>query len=262
MLGGEPLSIHQSYLPKHKLTIQNFGDFSFSKLSHFSQFEPVSMYASQTPRSCDLKVYQDLFMYTFILNNIKPGSRLLEIGGGDSRMIAWLKNDYEIWNLDKLEGRGFGPKNLSEPTGFRLVKDYIGAFSSELPDHYFDLVFSISTIEHIPEDQTTVDRCILDIERLLAQQGISIHCVDAFLHTDHIVVHPLVKQILKQNKSARTILDFETISNDTDLWRLPVYAYYTRWFPLTKRRLKLFGRPFSINVVWQKVFQNTFAFSE
>lgn len=252
VLGGKPLGMNRSPLVDPLLTVQNFEEFSYSKSSHFDQFLRVSIYANQTPKSCDLKIYQDLFMYTFIQNNIKPGSRLLEIGGGESRIIRWLKKDYEIWNLDKLEGVGFGPKDLGEHTGFQLVKDYIGSFSSELPDYYFDMIFSISTIEHIPEDHTTVKRCIADIDRLLTRKGISVHCIDAFLHTDQIVVHPLVKQVLKVNKNARTILDFETISNDKDLWCLPAFAYYTRWYPLTKRRLRSFGKPFSMNLLWQK----------
>jgi ubiquinone/menaquinone biosynthesis C-methylase UbiE len=176
----------------------------------------------------------------------------LEIGGGESRLIALLKTDYEIWNLDKLEGAGFGPKNLGEISGFKLVKDYIGAFNPELPDNHFDLVFSISTIEHFPEDDSTVKNCIADIDRLLTHQGFSVHCVDALLHRDSLSVHPLVRKIPLENNSVIVNLDFDAISQDQNLWCLPPFAYYTRWFPLTNRRLKQFGRPFSLNILWQK----------
>lgn len=251
-IGAKPFGASALKTPTSELTIQNFVDFSYSKQVHFNQFQQVPMYANQTPLTCDLKVYQDLFMVTFILNNVKPGSRLLEIGGGQSRMVAWLKNDFEIWNLDKLEGLGFGPRSLIEKSGFRLVKDYIGSFNPELPDRYFDLIFSISTIEHIPEDPISVDNCIADIKRLLAPQGLSVHCVDALLHAEHFFVHPLVRKISEENPSTVAVLDFDRISNDADLWCLPPFAYYTRWFPLTKRRLKYFGRPFSINILWRK----------
>jgi hypothetical protein len=100
----------------------------------------MPIYATQVTSTCDLKVYQDLLIYSFIINNLTPGSRILEIGGGESRVIECLKRDYEFWNLDKLEGKGFGPKRLLNTDGFILVKDDIGNFSKKLPETYFDLV--------------------------------------------------------------------------------------------------------------------------
>lgn len=65
-------------------------------------------------------------------------------------------------------------------------------------------------------------------------------------------VHPLLPKVLKENKTARTILDYDTMANDDDLWSLPFYAYYTRYFHLTKKRLKPFGKPITINIYWEQ----------
>ena len=126
------------------LRMDNVAEYSYSKTWHFSQFHFLPIHKNQSPATCDLKVYQDSFAYTFIRDNLLEGARILEIGGGESRTIKEIRGTYDIWNLDKLEGSGFGPKNLLDDKGFHLVKDYIGSFSPVLPDASFDLIYSIS----------------------------------------------------------------------------------------------------------------------
>ena len=47
-------------------------------------------------------------------------------------------------------------------------------------------------------------------------------------------------------------IDFDTLFFDDDLWLLPSYAFYSRWYPLVKESIKTFGHPFSVNMLWQK----------
>jgi len=152
------------------LTPENFDGFTYSKLTHFQNFRMMPIYQKQTTATCDLKVYQDLFVHTFILENIPKGARILELGGGNSRIISCLKDDYEFWNLDKLEGQGHGPKGVAESEGFTLIRDYIGAFSKELPEHSFDFVYSISAMEHFSTDEKAMTDIFQDIDRLLKDQ--------------------------------------------------------------------------------------------
>lgn len=58
----------------------DFQDFTYSKRSHFNQFQRFGSYSKINPDSCDLKVYQDLLIYNFITKNLPKGSKLLEIG--------------------------------------------------------------------------------------------------------------------------------------------------------------------------------------
>ena len=140
----------------NQLEPENFHEFTFSKSSHFQNFRLLPTYRRQTLATCDLKVYQDLFVYTFILENIPKGAKILELGGGDSRIIDCLKDDYEFWNLDKIEGQGHGPKRAAKAQGFKLVRDYIGNFSTELPEQYFDFVYSISAMEHFSTEKVSL----------------------------------------------------------------------------------------------------------
>jgi hypothetical protein len=249
-LGGSPYLISLTDQAPGKLRPENFDGFTYSKLSHFQKFRMMPIYERQTQSACDLKVYQDLFVHTFILENIPTGARILEIGGGDSRVIAGLKDDYEFWNLDKLEGQGHGPKG-GESEGFELVRDFIGTFSNALPDHYFDFVYSISAMEHFSTDQKALEDIVQDIKRLLRSGACSLHCVDALKFQDHLWAHPIIDMLSLRFDHVRVETDFDKISSDKDLWTIPKYAYYTRWFPITKRQISTFGRPFSLNLYWK-----------
>ena len=234
------------------LKMDNMAEYSYSKKWHFPQFHILPIHKNQSPATCDLKVYQDSFAYTFIRDNLWEGARILEIGGGESRTIKEIRGKYDIWNLDKLEGSGFGPTDLLDDEGFHLVKDYIGSFSRLLPEASFDLIYSISTMEHFPKDEQTVQNIINDMDRLLKPGGFCLHSVDALLFEDHFFVHPLVKKIFDAGLTTYPLPSFEQLASDISLWTLPPYAFYTRWYHLVKQPLKEFGLPFSINLVWQK----------
>lgn len=249
---GQPSLEALSDKPHRPIKLADISEYAYSRQSHFKRFEVMSRYARQATSSCDLKVYQDLCVYNFIRDNFPQGARLLEIGGGRSRIIAALQGDYEIWNLDKLEGLGHGPKALWHEEGHRLVRAYIGDFSDELPDGYFDLVFSISTVEHFPHDPVVVDAILQDIQRLLRPGGYSLHAVDGLLHPDSYVIHPMVTAAHERGWIRYPEVTFEQLSRDDDLWLMPRYPFYTRWYPLVKKPLKAFGHPFSMNVLWKK----------
>lgn len=240
-----------SISPHNPIDSLKISRLRYSRIDHFKLFSPLPLHEMLSLAVCDLKVYQDALVYTFILDNLPFGSRLLEIGGGESRIVGELKNHYEIWNLDKLQGSGFGPKQIIDPKGFRFVKDYIGNFSPLLQDSYFDLIFSISTIEHFPMDDNFISKSIIDIQRLLKPGGYSLHCIDALLFDDHYFVHPFVSKVIEFGIVKSKEISYEEIKNDNNLWLIPSYAFYTRWFPLVKKTLRTFGHPFSINIFWQ-----------
>lgn len=224
----------------------------YSQKEHFSAFHILPVHKNQNPSTCDLKVYQDLFIYSFILEQVPYGSRILEIGGGESRLISELKEDYDIWNLDKLEGQGHGPKQLYTTEGFTLVKANIGEFSINLPKDFFDLVFSISVVEHFPEDKRTSKRIIKDLDRVMKKDAFSVHCIDCLFFGDRIWFHPFIHEVEKNGINLNINQITHDILNDDHLWTLPKYAYYTRWFPKTKQMMSSFGKPFSLNLIWQK----------
>ena len=230
--------------------------FSYSKKSHFELFKgyDTELYAGAVdPDNCDLKNYQDLLVLLFIRENIPKGSRILDIGGGDSRILKHLKDEYECWNLDKLEGRGSGPASI-DSTGYRLVKDYIGNFNKELPDNYFDFVFSVSALEHVPDDnQDYLGNIRDDIERILKPGGYSLHCFDVVIKKDSVWTNKLLPFLCQNLKMITPFVPLEELERDPDLYVMTEKAYQKGWQSITKKTYLDFGKPLSYNVLWQKM---------
>ncbi|SDS27129.1 Methyltransferase domain-containing protein [Opitutus sp. GAS368] len=234
---------------------ENIAGFSYSRLSHFTLFNdlPFKSYnvGDPNPTICDLKVYQDYLTYCFIRRNVRPGARILEVGGGDSRILKFFSSEYECWNADKCEGLGNGPTKFTSPH-YRIVYDYVGSFNKELPDDYFDFVFSISALEHTPEDQAIRVNVLKDMNRVLKPGGFSFHCFDAILRPAGASwVNGLIPYIYANAPLLTKFVPLSEIDTDADTYVMSQHAYDANWKPITKDDYSIFGRPFSLNLSWR-----------
>ena len=232
----------------------NIAGFSYSKRSHFELFrnQPFQSYnvGDPDPATCDLKVYQDYLAYCFIKRNIPLGAKILEIGGGDSRVLKYFSRDYECWNADKCEGLGNGPVQFTSPH-YRIVYDYVGSFNRELPNHYFDFVFSISALEHTPEEQPIREAVLKDIHRVLKPGCPSFHCFDAIdKPTNWTWVNGLIPYLYASAPLETSSAPLDEIKTNPDTYFMSQTAYENNWMPITKDPYKDFGRVFSINLLW------------
>lgn len=123
-----------------------------------------------------LKDIQDGFIISILQDY--QGKRVAEMGGAYCRVMRDFYHSMECWNIDKLNFKDKVPKVFREGS-IKHINSYIGDFSEELPADYFDLVFSISVLEHIKKDDMT--NVFLDIFRILKSGGKSYHAVDMFL---------------------------------------------------------------------------------
>lgn len=241
------------------ITPDNFNDFTYSKNWHFNYFKinkfDTELFKKEVdPLDCDLKVYQDLFMYCFIKDNIGKGSKILDIGGGHSRILKHFSEDYECWNLDKFEGIGNGPTEAEE-SDFKIIYDYIGNFNKEIPDNYFDLVFSISTLEHVPQDDIqNFENIIKDINRILKPGGYSAHCLDCLWKFTFNMVwaNPITEYFHKNENTFNQFIPYLKAAEDPELYGMSEFHYKKSWEFTTGKPYKQFGKPFSYNTLWQK----------
>ena len=132
------------------------------------------------PKEHTLKEIQDTFILS-LLKNVK-GKRILEVGGGNSRVAQLLGQNNEVWLIDGFEGKDGGPGKVPTLPGVKIVIGYMGQNLKEVPTNYFDYVFSISVIEHVMV-QKYAD-CFRDIARVLAPGGRTIHAIDLYLYDD------------------------------------------------------------------------------
>lgn len=233
----------------------DFRAFAVARKSHWPLFREAAQELfgrAVDPGRCDLKPYQDLLVLSFIRDNVPPGSRLLEIGGGNSRVLAHLAGTYECWNIDKFEGVGNGPLEARE-AGYRIVRDYIGNASPELPDGYFDLVFSISTLEHVPDEDTAhLDAVLQDMDRVLRPGGLSLHCLDILFKADGVWTNRILPRIHESRPTLHPWVPLDGLAGDDDLFYMTREAYEAGWVNITKTPYETFGRPSSANVLWRK----------
>ncbi|OCR01907.1 hypothetical protein BCD67_05330 [Oscillatoriales cyanobacterium USR001] len=240
----------------NKILWSNFQDFTYSKKSHLKLFRQFGCYLGVSPEKYDpifdLKFYQDLLVYNFIIDNFQPGAKLLEVGGGNSRVIKALKHDYECWNVDKIDGVRTGPTKVDEIDGYYLVRSYIGDFCSELPDEYFDCVFSISALEHTPEDEDTFKKVLEDIDRVLAPDGISLHCFDVHIRKYDVWTNKLLPYLFKNVPASNQMISFSEVGADPDLYGMSETSYKCWWQSTTQQNYEVFGKTISYNILWQK----------
>lgn len=233
----------------------DFGLFTYSKHSHARGFDAAQrrlQLRNAEIRDANLKKYQDLLVTSVIERLGGERLRLLDVGGGNSRVLSAYASMHDCWNLDKLEGIGNGPTGV-KGKGFRLVRDYIGCFSAEVPESYFDVVFSISALEHVDQnDRSLFDRIIKDLDRVLKPGGLSMHLFDAVVKDDISWCNPLAPYMFLQVATLNTLVSVPVIKADPDTYYMSERAYDRFWKPHTKKPYAVHGRPISLNVFWRK----------
>ncbi|MGH8509477.1 MAG: class I SAM-dependent methyltransferase [Gammaproteobacteria bacterium] len=136
-------------------------------------------------RTGRLKDIQDTFIL-YVLREVE-NKRILELGGGNSRVLPLLAERNECWNIDKFEGLGGGPIKTQKRRGIRVIREYMGSFSDDIPSQYFDYVISISVVEHIHHE--LFSSSMRDCTRVLKPGGLMFHAIDLYL-LDDLAQHP------------------------------------------------------------------------
>jgi ubiquinone/menaquinone biosynthesis C-methylase UbiE len=241
------------------LKAENFDYFTYSKRTHFEFFKKmkydVELFGIEVdPGNCDLKIYQDLLTFTFIKQNYDRPIKMLDVGGGTSRILEYFKKEHECWNIDKLEGVGNGPLGQDVQTEeIKFVYDYMGNFNKELPDNYFDLVFSISTLEHVPLNDTEAYGNILkDINRVIKPGSYSLHTIDlVWLGEKYVWTNEILNYLFKNQVMINKFIPFDEVIMDPDIFVMSEFYFNNNWRFTTGKTYEEFGKPLSYNFLWK-----------
>jgi len=112
-----------------------------------------------------------LELHTFLLNNLPHGSKVLDIGFGSARDLAFLQqNGFNIWGIDPSQAFFDHAKER-----FPNISDHF--FKAALPDldipselmHSFDCIILIAVWMHLPKEM--YENSIKSICSLLKPQG-------------------------------------------------------------------------------------------
>ncbi|MBU1288230.1 MAG: methyltransferase domain-containing protein, partial [Alphaproteobacteria bacterium] len=127
--------------------------------------------------SFQLKTMQDLAMYA-LLRGMKDQT-IAEIGGGDSRILPQLAKSNRCFNIEPFEGADNGPKGEVKIAGVENIRTTVGRFDPTLKDASFDVVFSVSVVEHVADPEFPA--FLEDNIRILKPGGVMYHAIDMYL---------------------------------------------------------------------------------
>jgi SAM-dependent methyltransferase len=124
-----------------------------------------------------LKSIQDLAVYA-LLRDVE-GKSIGEIGGGNSRVLPRLAERNVCYNIEPFEGKDGGPNKIARLPRVTNLPTYVGVSAATIEDSFFDILFSISVLEHIPNDK--LSDFVRDSWRILKPNGWFVHAIDIYV---------------------------------------------------------------------------------
>ena len=123
-----------------------------------------------------LKDIQDAIAYSHLF--AKTGLEIAEIGAGNSRLLPELAKTNKCYAIDEYKGFGMGPKSRPTIENVQFIDCIIGNSRGLISDSAFDIIFSVSVVEHVPENM--LSDFFSDCWRILKPGGLMIHCIDVY----------------------------------------------------------------------------------
>jgi hypothetical protein len=152
----------------------------------------------------------------------REGQRIAEVGGAYSRLPEYLSEKYQVepWVIDdfgleadeSLWSRWGDPHELpSRHPSIHYLFRRMGDYSTQIPGGHFDRIFTVSTLEHIPNAERL--DVLRDIHRCLGPGGMELHSIDVSVPRLKV----LIAQWIAGRVPALRVLD-RRLQHDVDAW--------------------------------------------
>lgn len=143
--------------------------------------ESAELLPKITSSDGDLKNVQRPWAIRTLLACAAPPARVLEIGGGEPIVSGFLSElGYDVTLIDPYDGFGNGPTEYARYAEsfphVRIIRDYLSRETGVFAPETFDVVLSVSVLEHMPEE--ALESCFDAIAQVLVPGGCSVHCFD------------------------------------------------------------------------------------
>jgi len=127
-----------------------------------------------------LKDVQDAVVYSYLYE--KSGLQIAEVGAGDSRLLRVLSQTNQCYAIDEYKGAGNGPKRRPDLDNVTFIECSVGNSGGVIDDESFDIIFSVSVVEHIPHN--ALPGFFEDCRRILKPGGLMVHLIDAYVESE------------------------------------------------------------------------------
>lgn len=124
-----------------------------------------------------LKDIQDAVAYSYLYDHVNMD--IAEIGAGHSRLLGELAKSNRCYAIDEYKGVGGGPKRRPAVNNVQFIDCVIGKSHLHIPDSSYDIVFSVSVVEHVPDQG--LKGFFDDCWRILRPNGMMIHLIGAYV---------------------------------------------------------------------------------
>ncbi len=124
-----------------------------------------------------LKNIQDAVAFSWLKSLVDLD--IAEVGAGDSRLISLLSKNNKCSVIDEYKGVGNGPKRRFNSPHVNFIDCMVGESESFIHDNSFDVIFSISVVEHVPTQ--ALSTFFSDCYRILKAGGTMIHLIDVYV---------------------------------------------------------------------------------
>ena len=124
-----------------------------------------------------LKSIQDLVVYSHLRGS--NGLKIAEIGGGNSRILPKLAEQNQCYNIEKFEGLAVGPTSEIKIDKVENIIAFLGEYSGKIEKNSFDVAFSVSVVEHVPEG--AMDDFLSEGIEILKPGGLWLHAIDIYI---------------------------------------------------------------------------------
>lgn len=235
----------------------NFNKFSYSKIDHFEYFnknkiDQIIYKRELNSEECDISKYQNMLVYSYVTDNLVPGSVLLEIGNINSQVSKILNSKgYSCWRLGfKFI---FSEKKSNKDVKIEWeLKNEKGEKVENFPEEFFDFSFSISAFVKLPENADTFKLFIDKIKSLLKPLKFSLYCFLSIENKVNQVWHNQFMNYLSENvNTINKPISYSTITADKNIFIMSESYFNTHWKISDDMTYEDNGKLFSLSVLWQ-----------
>jgi predicted SAM-dependent methyltransferase len=168
---------------------------------------PLDPFPGYTPDQWGIKAHNRPWIAE--TGKFASGQKILEVGGAYSSLPkylhdlygceAWIGDDFGMESGSSSWSRWGNPYTLPQKNpSVKYVFKNFGLYAKEYPSSYFDRIFSVSTLEHIPYEKRL--DVFKDMHRCLKPGGKQLHTID--VQTDlNLCLSYIKSETLNQNQS-------------------------------------------------------------